>query len=274
MTTEDDIFNSNTESNNNNDTLFESEEGNRTFVDPNKDYLSEYVGEGKKFKTTADLAKAKAYSDAFIERLQKEQAALRNELNTRIKVEELMDRMSTVNNTRSDANTQSTQTGGENGQDGAANKNLSPADIEKVVEERLYKKEQEARIQNNTKLVIDQLKLSFGDNYIEEVDSRIKNLGISREFVNETAKREPKAVFVLLGLNEQKTQATQNQGIFGNPIRSNVNTTSFGIKDTGNKTFSDFEKIRKEEPSRYFTPAVQNEMHKLAMELGDRFYSK
>src|SRR4029450_8159059 len=65
-------------------------------VDPNKNYLEELVGEGKKFKTPEDLARGKAESDSFIERLQKELHGLRNELKSRLQLEEVVDRISSA----------------------------------------------------------------------------------------------------------------------------------------------------------------------------------
>jgi hypothetical protein len=273
MATEDDLFASN-DGAPSQAPIFEDDGGERPIVvDPNKDYLSEYVGEGKKFKTPAELAKAKAHSDAFIERLQREQAALRTELNTRVKLEELMDRMSTGKNTNGNVSSQPTQTDGDNGHEGTATKNFSPEDIEKVVEQRLAKREQEARVNNNVQMVKDRLKQAYGDNYVAELDNRISELGVSREFAADIAKREPKALFALLGIEGQgRPQNQQNNDLFNTPPRASVNTASFGIKDT-EKKFADFEKIRKEDPSRYWSAAVQNELHKQASKLGERFYS-
>lgn len=273
MATEDDLFASNESAPDNGAQIFEDDGGERPIVvDPNKDYLSEYVGEGKKFKTAADLAKAKAHSDAFIERLQREQAALRNELNTRVKLEELMDRMSAGKNTNGSVSNQSTQTDGDNGHEGTATKNFSPEDIEKVVEQRLAKREQEARVNNNVQTVKDRLKQAYGDNYVAELDNRTKELGLSREFVADIAKREPRALFALLGIEGQARAQSQQTDIFSAPPKATVNTAGFGIRDT-EKKFADFEKIRKEDPSRYWSAPVQNELHKQAAKLGERFYS-
>lgn len=271
MATEDDLFASNDGTSDNKAPIFEDDGNNSPIVvDPNKDYLSEYVGEGKKFKTPADLAKAKAHSDAFIERLQREQAALRNELNTRVKIEELMDRMSTGKDTNGNTS-QGTQTSGEGGHEGTAPKNLSPEDIEKVVEQRLAKREQEARVTSNVQAVKDRLKAEYGDNFANELADRTAQLGLTREFVADIAKREPRALFALLGLDAQP-KANQQNDIFSTPPRGSFNTAGFGIKDT-EKKFADFEKIRKEDPTRYWSTQVQNELHKQAAKLGERFYS-
>lgn len=273
MATEDDLFGATSDPTTTDDRIFEDNGERPILVDPNKDYLSEYVGEGKKFKDPADLARAKAHSDAFIERLQRELSGIRNELNTRVKIEELMDRMSATNTDRN-VTTQATQTAAENGQDGTATRNLSPEDIEKVVEQRLAAKEQERRITENVSTVKNRLMAEFGDNYVAELEARTKALGLSKDFVADIAKREPKALFALLGIESVSgTQQKPQQDVFSAPPRSSVNTAGFGIKDDGEKKFADFEKIRKQDPARYWSAQVQNELHRQAMKLGEKFYS-
>jgi hypothetical protein len=183
-----------------------------------------------------------------------------------------MDRMSAGKDTNGNVSSQATQTAGDNGHEGTAPKNLSPEDIEKVVEQRLAAKEQEARVNNNVQTVKNRLMAEFGDNFATELANRTAQLGLSKEFVSDIAKREPRALFALLGLEgQQKTQPQQND-IFNTPPRATVNTAGFGIRDT-EKKFADFEKIRKEDPSRYWSAQIQNELHKQAAKLGERFYS-
>lgn len=272
MATEDDLFGA-TSATSQEERIFEDNGDRPVLVDPNKDYLSEYVGDGKKFKDAAELAKAKAHSDAFIERLQRELSGIRSELNTRVKLEELMDRMSTTN-TDKNVSSQGTQTPGENGQDGTATRNLSPEDIEKVIEQRLQAKEQERRITENVSTVKNRLMAEFGDNYVAELEARTKALGLSKDFVAEIAKREPKALFTMLGIESVagSQQKSQND-VFSAPPKSSLNTAGFGIKDDGEKKFNDFEKIRKQDPARYWSAQVQNELHRQAMKLGEKFYS-
>lgn len=273
MATEDDLFGATSTPSDNGERIFEDNGDRPVTVDPNKDYLSEYVGDGKKFKDAAELAKAKAHSDAFIERLQRELSGIRTELNTRVKLEELMDRMSATNSDKR-TTSQDTQTFGESGQDGTAPKNLSPEDIEKVIEQRLAAREQERRITDNVSTVKNRLVAEFGDNYVAELEARTKSLGLSREFVADIAKREPKALFALLGIESPtgSQQKSQND-LFSAPPRNSVNTVGFGIKDAGEKKFHDFEKIRKEDPARYWSAQVQNDLHRQAMKLGEKFYS-
>lgn len=271
MAAEDDLFSA-TDSPSDNGQIFEDNGDRPVIVDHSKDYLSEYVGEGKKFKDAAELAKAKAHSDAFIERLQRELSGIRTELNTRVKLEELMDRMSTTNSERN-VNTQATQTAAENGQTGTATKNLSSEDIEKVIEQRLAAKEQERQITNNVSTVKNRLMAEYGDNYVAELEAKTKSLGLSREFVANLAKTEPKAFFALMGLDSAPGTQKKQDDVFSTPPRGSVNTTGFSASGVGEKKFHDFEKIRKEDPARYWSAQVQNDLHRQAMKLGEKFYS-
>jgi hypothetical protein len=69
-------------------------------VDENKNYLSELVGEGKKFKTVEDLAKSKIHADATIDvmtrrldELTEDYKKTRQENVTKAKLEEMLDQI-------------------------------------------------------------------------------------------------------------------------------------------------------------------------------------
>lgn len=267
MTTED-LFSANTPQNTTS-ALFENESANPPAIDPNHDWLSEYVGDGKKFRDAADLAKGKAHSDLHIARLEKEAEKLRSELQTRIKLEEFMDRMNS-GKTSVESN-QTTQTAGTPPNDGTAiNPALSPDDIEKVVEQKLRAKEAELRTNQNLEMTKSKLREAFGEDYATELETRVASLGLSKDLVNTLAKSEPKALFAMLGLN----QATQPQReLIPSAPRSTVNTAGMGLAVPKEKTWADFEKIRKQNPALYWQSSTQAELHRAAEKLGERFYS-
>src|SRR2546426_10450626 len=69
-------------------------------VDPNKDYLAELVGDGKKFKTSQDLARGKFEADQYIEVLKRRQDEMRadylkisEESKTRATLDDLVKRL-------------------------------------------------------------------------------------------------------------------------------------------------------------------------------------
>lgn len=247
--------------------LFENEGSREPIVDPSKNWLEEYVGEGKKFKDAADLAKGKAHSDAFIYRLQKEADELRKELNTRIKLEEFMDRMNSQN---SSGASQATQTAGIGNQsDGTASSATSPDDIEALIEQRLAQREAETRSKQNLETARSRLQEAFGANYQAELEARTESLGLTKEFVANLAKTQPKALFALLGVDGQ--QQKRSDDLF--TPKSSVNTSGLGLGQSSEKNWAYYEKMRKQNPAVYFSSPVQNEMHKQAARLGERFYS-
>ena len=266
MNTEDLFSSTNSETEKTSVPLFEGEDRNQPIIDPNKNWLEEYVGEGKKFKDPEDLAKGKAHSDAFIYRLQKETEELRKELNTRIKLEEFMDRMNSQN---TDGAHQATQTAGTGNQtNGTASNATSPDDIESLIEQRLAQREAEKTQKQNVEIARSRLVEMFGDNYQAELEARTNSLGLTKEFVANLAKTQPKALFALLGLEGQQKK---DDSVF--TPRGSVNTSGLGNSGSQEKNWAYYEKIRKQNPAAYFSVPVQNEMHKQASKLGERFYS-
>lgn len=247
--------------------LFEGEDRNQPIIDPNKNWLEEYVGEGKKFKDPEELAKGKAHSDAFIYRLQKETEELRKELNTRIKLEEFMDRMNSQNTSGANQAIQTAGTG--NQTDGTASSATSPDDIEKLIEQRLAQREAEKTQKQNIEVARAKLQETFGSNYQAELEARTNSLGLTKEFVANLAKTQPKALFALLGLDGQ--QQRRDDSVF--TPRGSVNTSGLGNSGSSEKNWAYYEKIRRQNPAAYFSVQVQNEIHKQAEKLGERFYS-
>lgn len=247
--------------------LFEGEDRNQPIIDPNKNWLEEYVGEGKKFKDPEDLAKGKAHSDAFIYRLQKEAEELRKELNTRIKLEEFMDRMNSQN---TDGAHQATQTAGTGDQaNGTASNATSPDDIERLIEQRLAQIEAEKQQKQNLDIARAKLQEVYGESYQTALEARTAELGLTKEFVANLAKTQPKALFALLGVDNQQKR---DESIF--TPRGSVNTSGLAnTNQSSEKNWAYYEKVRKQNPAAYFSVQVQNEMHKQAAKLGERFYS-
>lgn len=238
-------------------------------VDPNRNWLEEYVGEGKKFKDAAALARAKAESDAFIARLQRETEGLRQDLSTRIKLEEFMDRMNSQNSSGANQATQTAGTG--NLEDGTASNATSPDDIEKLIEQRLAAREAEAARKRNLEATKTRLQEALGQDFAQELSNRTEALGLSKEFVSNLAETQPKALFALLGLDGQQTQRKED-GLFSAP-RSSVNTSGLGTSGNQEKNWAYFEKIRKQNPAAYWSTQTQKEIHSQAAKLGERFYS-
>jgi hypothetical protein len=232
------------------------------YPDKSKDWLTELVGEGKKFADEKALAYAKAQSDAFIEQLQKENARLRGELTGSKTLEDVMTAIEKKKAQLPDADTKPVE-----GTDG--NK-LTPEVLDEVLNKKLsaavsgLKREQQA--ETNVNKVVAELKRIWGDEYPAKLEAETKKLDLGKDFVTQLARERPEALLVLLGVrNEQPRSSPSPAGT--------VNTQGLPReKFNGEKTLSYYQKLKKENRSKYETPAIQNEMHAQALKLREAFF--
>jgi hypothetical protein len=216
------------------------------------------VGEDKKFKSPEDLAKGKMESDQFIEQLKKEQAELREELSKRLTSEEVLEKIR-------EANQQQGQSQGDN-----TSPQLSEERLSELVKKSLESTRTEETKLNNVQSVDQQLVNQFGDKAGEWLVNKAKDLGVSVNFLQDVASTSPQAFFNTVGLNQTNLgKASVTQGSVNTTVMSQVNTA--GQPQHGTKKF--YDQLRKENPRKYWTPEVQNQLFKSRQELGDKFYS-
>lgn len=241
-------------------------------VDQDKDYLSELVGEGKKFKTVQDLARGKAESDAFIEHLKDEQKRLREERNSLSSLQDLVEKMRSgaVNAERPNGN-ENTDSGNDFYTGGQAdpNENRTPANtagmteeqIQALIEDRISRDKEE----NNLQQVRATLKQKLGENYGPKLQEKAQELGMSLKELDNYARRNPKAFYRLVELDKQPDSSRVS------PPQSQVNSEAFSVRGEPFSKYSDFEKLRQENPNLYWSPKVQNQIFKLTKEKGEDF---
>ncbi len=248
--------------------LFSSQtNGDAPVVDHSKNYLEELVGEGKKFKTQEDLARAKLESDAFIARLQGELQGIRTELNTRLTVEQMMDKITAAKEaTNSNTNGNQPVVNGESG-----TKSLTEADLTALVEDRLSKLEK-ARIQEaNLNQVRQALTEKFGADFPSHLKQTAINLGVGEEFLNNLAKEQPKAFLALVG-QQDAPKAPQVQNTLFAPTPSQQIPKTPGFAPTGERKKSFYDDLKRKDAAAYWSPKVQNQMHQDAIKLGEVFF--
>jgi hypothetical protein len=229
-----------------------------TTIDPSQNYLEVLVGDGKKFKTPEDLARGKAEADAMIARLIAEKRELEAEVNSRKRVEELVDQLGSRLTPPSPTSVDTSP------REPDADK--QPVDVKKLLDEALTEREKEQRRAQNTDFVKRELTEKLGPGYASIVKQQADSLGVGTEFLSNLAAEQPKAFLKLLGLDG----APRAPDAPFTPPPSQVQT---GFKPTGDqKTFSHYEKLRKENPRDYWSAKTQSQMHQDAMRLGADFY--
>lgn len=221
-----------------------------------KNYVEQLVGDGKKFKDANALAKGKMQSDLFIQQILAEKRDLEAKLNTNQSVEDLI---KSLKNDSTPPNL-----GGERRPDEVTG--TKPEDIQRIVQETVAAREEEAKKARNLSEVTETLRSQFGGNYVAELEERTKDLGVGKAFLDDLAKTNPKAFLKLVGVETKKETP---MSVFS-PPNTRVNTGAQIPSGNGEKTYSYYEKIRKSDPATYRT--LQNEMFTQASRLGDDFY--
>lgn len=232
-----------------NDEIFE--------IDPTKDYYSELVGDDKKYKDNQALALSRVHADATITQRERELAQLREELSTRLSLEQFLDKL----NQNQAVSNLDLQTQDDNQQDKSA---MSTEQMRQLVADRMLELESEKTATQNLNTVVSKLSEVYGPNYASKLRSQASELGMSEVEVKSLAARNPKVLFRLLGVDKD-----QKQDLFQTPIQTQVTSLPSGQK----RGFNFYEKIRKSDPNTYFSPKIQNEMMDARKQLGaDAFY--
>lgn len=234
-----------------------------TELEPEK-ILESLVGEGKKYKDHAALAKGKYMSDQHIANLEKELREMREELSQRLTVEKFVEQIN------------SKAKGEDRGQlppdddQAKARDLLSKDDVSKLVNEQLTKAQEEARLRSNLSQVRDELVKTWGNDYVGKLRETMKELDLTQEQMDRLAAANPKAFLRVVlppAAPKKEEPSLLNAGVPPKSSRS-VDTSKSGQLES----YKDFEALRKADPRTYFTPEVQNRMHKLASQKGSDFY--
>lgn len=231
-------------------------------ADPNKSYYEQLVGEGLKFKDNEALARGKWESDLYVKHLEKrldeareDYMNLREEYNAGPKLRELIDQLSTTQPPQS----RITQSNEEN-----KPVEFDLSQVESLVAKKVQEIESSKKQSENFRTVQNKLKERFGDNYSAVLKQQVESLGLTPEFADSLAKQHPAVFMKTFGLEDQPKRES-----FQAPPRS-VQSDNF-TPSTNKRTWSYYQKMRKEQPDLYRDQKTQVQMHKDALELGDAF---
>ena len=228
-------------------------------LDPNVDgtALERLVGPGKKFATVEDLAKGKEASDVHIVNLQTEQAGLRTELNTRLSLEEFMEKFDQTSRAPVAPNPPGNQPDGQ--PDTTKTTGLTEDDVKRLLQTEKQKTLQE----QNIDLVKRELQSKWGDIYPTKLREKAKELSVGEDFLNNIAATNPQAFLKIVNPQSEAVVTLDTPPVSTVNIPRNVQT---------GKKWSDFEKMRRATPQQYWDPSVQNEIHRLVAQHGEGFY--
>lgn len=212
--------------------------------------LGSLVGEGKKFKDAEALAKAKLESDRFIEQIKSENAGLRKELEERTKISQALDEIK-----------KRAEQGNQPHDKPAA---IDPNEIKDLVKNTLNETVRENTAKQNVleaeRHVIE--KLGSKDAALKFITEKARDLGVSGDWLMGVAASNPKALYSVLGLDGTAKQQPTSPVSPNNPV--NTAKKEFVPNGAGPKagTKEYYDDMRRKEPNKYWSSAVQNEIFK------------
>jgi hypothetical protein len=221
-----------------------------------EDYLTSLVGEGKRYATVEDLAKAAVHKDNFIETLKSENKTLRDDLSARAKLEDVADRLL---NTR-----QHHEPEDRNQPAPTVTKVNEAPDVEKIVSELLERRTAEQRAQDNLKQVVDYVQQTFGEDHETKFKSRLNELGLSAKEAQALAMNNPTAFTRILGGAPSKPAdfTPPRPGMTPQP-KSQVTKRDWAY----------YQELKTRDPKAYADRNTQVQMHRDAIELGENFFT-
>lgn len=229
--------------------LFNSADPDNGLVNEIETLKSKFVKEDGTIDADA-LLKAKAHADRHIRNIETEQAGLREDLKTRLTLEEIAAKIEASKNVNSEPqiNTPSTP--------------QSEVDIDKLVDAKLSAYQKEQLYEQNINYVSAELTKAWGPDFQSKLVAKARELGESQDNLIAMAQSKPKLFLTLVGAT-----GTANNSYTSAPTSSVRSNGSF--KQAG-KTYSDFRKLRRENPQLYWSQTTQKEMHKLNEEYAAR----
>jgi hypothetical protein len=254
--------------------------------------LTQYLPgeEGSKFKTVEDLAKAKAESDQFIERIKAENAEIRKQMSEyeanlqKAKgIDEVLDALKNMNasSERHESNDTSYHRSED---DGARNQPGASANdeghVRQLIERTLNELNQKSTGERNWKEVNDVfLQKHNGDSEEAHVAMKYaaKEIGMTLDEFRSFAATKPQAALRATGMSQPQTRSNEPTRFAGKGGNESGNAGTGNQSQDGPRPKSYYDNLRnqlkaKGQASKYFSPEIQIRLHKDAAAMGDSWF--
>jgi hypothetical protein len=238
-----------------------SVDGNGTATSGTADPVELLVGDGKKYKTVADLAKSRLEADTFIEQLKGENAALREVVKAKEKTSRTEDFDTFLAELRGNTSTSAKEATSTTDNQGA--KGVSIEDVK-----NLLRQEETERMRNAAYATVRAkvAELLGSDKVDEGLAKAMQSTGLQEGDVKNLAFRSPEVALRALGFTELKPQSG---------INPSVGSEAFFGNKTDVRNWEYYKGLRaKMSESEFYNPKVQKQLMKDRMELGDQFWKQ
>jgi len=233
-------------------------------TEPTESYVAKLVeAKGDNWKNPEVLAKGKLESDRYISELEAQLNQMREDLKKEDYAEKILQEIrnkatesSTVNeslpkNNNADANKLDTPQA-----------SLSEEDLKSLVEKTLTERETQSTVNQNLKVVDEELTKQYGTEAQKTIAKKSEELGISMDRMKEIASESPTAFFALIGEGKKN---------FNPMVNSSIRTEGVNTQASTERDWTFYQKLRRENKNLYYTPKIQQQLMEDKLRLGDKF---
>lgn len=212
------------------------------------------VGETQKYKTPEDLAKAYANADSFIEQLKEENRLLREKAESAKTIDDVLERISTSKARE---------------QEDTPVPTLNEETISALVEKTISGRET-AKTRTNNLLEADRLmKEKFGEKAAEVFKAKATDSATAKVYMELASVSPQEFVKLFAGESPNSTQRVDTSSV-------NTATIPSSRSDRSGVEFSKewVTKVRKEDPSRYYSSEFQYQLQRKIAENPNLYFNK
>jgi hypothetical protein len=203
-----------------------------------------------------ELLKAKAHADKHIKNVEAERAGLYEDLKGRTALEELVSKIKeTPNNVNHEPQVNSNNA-----------TPLSEQDVEAKLDAKLSAYRKQLQYEQNVEHVKSELSKMWGPDYQAKLKAKARELGETEDDLGALAAAKPKVFLKLMSEGEKQ--------IYNPAPPSSSNRMQSNVSNGNAKGKSYFDKLRKENPSHYWSIAVQKELHTAAASVPKEVWEK
>lgn len=225
-------------------------------IDP-KDPLALLVGQGRKYSTIEELAKAYVHIDGFAEQLKDENSKLREEVSKARTIDEVLEQLKAATPAKADQPAPSVKT-------------LGAEDVATIVKQTLTGMETARTRESNLLKADAAMRKLYGDKAGEVFSKEASSPEMKKALV-ELASVSPDK-FVALFAAAPPTQSAVDGTTSKNTTALDFASQSTRASDPTTKEY--FEALRKKEPAKYYSQPVQLAMQKAAIANREHFFGR
>lgn len=240
-----------------------------TNVETPASHLESLVGEGKKYKDVEELAKAYANADKHIKTMEEDNGTLRNEFES---FREFATKQLSAPR-KEDQGLEPLSERQPEPKPARAAPEVNEVDLDAKIANALSENDEKRRLKENADLAQEAMVRQFGskEEAIKAVQKKAEELGVSAQWLANTAFQSPKAFFASMGIDPNTLpKSTSTPANASDVSPSRLADAHPGVKPG---TESYYRELRRKDPRLYFSAKIQNEMMENAHKLGPDFYN-